>query len=157
MQILNRDKQRFLSKVRIQKESRCWEYVGCLTEFGYGRFGYSRKIYLAHRFSYLLYIGDIPSNMYVCHKCDNPKCVRPDHLFIGTPAENIQDSVKKGRLNFGTINGMCRYTPKQVQEVRDLYKNGLKQMEICKLTKMSFQHVHSIVRNKRRTKCGEVS
>lgn len=76
----------------------CWIWSKCLTHSGYGRFQYRGKTLRTHRFSYELEYGPIPSNIYVCHRCDNPSCVNPLHLFLGTAKENTQDMILKGRL-----------------------------------------------------------
>lgn len=66
---------------------------------GYGQFNTSIKLVRAHRFSYELHFGKIPQGMFVCHKCDIPNCVNPEHLFLGTPKDNTQDCIRKGRFN----------------------------------------------------------
>lgn len=82
------------------KSDGCWEWGGYknATNYGFTRVGgRGSKGVLAHRLSWQLHFGEIPEGMHVCHKCDNPPCVRPDHLFLGTNLDNIKDRIKKGR------------------------------------------------------------
>lgn len=75
----------------------CWLWQGRLDADGYGRMKYDGKYYRAHRLSYELTYGQPPDSLYVCHTCDNPRCVRPDHLWLGTAKDNFDDSYAKGR------------------------------------------------------------
>lgn len=90
--------ERFTKKYLINPETQCWEWQSPLNVSGYGNFKIKQERILAHRFSYQFYIGEIPEGMFVCHRCDNRKCVSPFHLWIGTNKENINDAQNKGRL-----------------------------------------------------------
>lgn len=79
-------------------ESGCWEFTGALRS-GYGAIKFKGKTCGAHRVSYEISFGEIPEGMLVCHKCDNPKCINPDHLFLGTYSENMQDCKVKNRIS----------------------------------------------------------
>jgi len=90
--------EKFRSRYVESADESCWEWLGKkLPKTGYGLFGVSIDSYLAHRVAYTLAYGNIPRGMLVCHRCDNPKCVRPDHLFLGTQTDNMRDAREKGR------------------------------------------------------------
>lgn len=75
----------------------CWEWQKYKNEWGYGRLRHNGKKVLAHRASYEVFKGDFDKNLLVCHSCDNPSCVNPDHLFLGTNKDNVDDCISKGR------------------------------------------------------------
>lgn len=93
---MNLLKERLYSRVN-KTENGCWEFVGALRS-GYGAIKFKNKIMGTHRVSYELSYGDIPEGFLVCHKCDNRKCINPDHLFLGTHKDNMQDCLVKGRM-----------------------------------------------------------
>lgn len=93
-------RQQVLANIQKQ-ESGCWFYGGTKNSKGYGFFRLYGKLVFAHRFMWELRNGPIPDGLCACHKCDTPQCVNPDHIFIGTHKENMQDSVAKGRNRHG--------------------------------------------------------
>lgn len=91
-------KKRLLSKV--VKTDSCWLWDGALNSKGYGSMGFLKKGWLAHRLSYTAFKGPIPDGLLVCHSCDVPSCVNPDHLWLGTTRDNQRDSESKGRAGW---------------------------------------------------------
>ena len=120
--------ERFWEKV--QKTEGCWEWIGYRTPYGYGSFGAGgrqRGAVFAHRFAYELINGPVPNGLCVLHRCDNPPCVRPDHLFLGTKKDNTQDMMEKKRhgvythpehIRRGERHHRCRLTEGKVRGIR---------------------------------------
>ncbi len=117
---------RFWAKVQKPSGDGCWFWTGARNKLGYGLFGVGRRSELAHRVAYKLVYGAIPEGALLRHRCDNPSCVRPDHLLPGDNLSNMQDSVERGRRasRKGTLNGRAKLTGDQVQEIRRLYAAG---------------------------------
>jgi len=96
--------QRFNKKYVINEDTDCWEWTHALNNIGYGMFRWAtNKMRTAHRVSYELHKGPIPNGLFVCHTCDNPKCVNPEHLWVGTRKDNFDDMVSKGRFVQGML------------------------------------------------------
>jgi hypothetical protein len=131
----NKLKLTLLKRLAINEETECWEITGYYDKDGYGEISHKR----AHRLAYELFKGEIPENMNVCHRCDNPKCCNPEHLFIGTQKDNIRDMVVKGRKSsrLGIKNTQNKLTETQVLEIyedKDTQRNIAKQYNIDQST-----------------------
>ena len=116
-------KQRLISKIEINNETGCWEWTATTHGSGYGLFYIGNKTFRAHRISWQLENGTIPDGMFVCHSCDNPSCINPEHLFLGSPKDNSQDMVDKGRQYkpTGTKNKSAKLTDSDVIKIRSLF------------------------------------
>jgi len=149
---------RFWSKV--SKTDTCWIWLGA-TSKGYGRFAITRrKTVRAHRFSFELTNGPLPDGMCALHKCDNPGCVRPDHLFAGSDADNAADRGAKGRTAAGDRSGArtkpearprgsahvrARLTEAQVSVIKSRVREGSTQRELAREFGVAEQTVNHIV------------
>lgn len=142
-------KQKLLSKRSITPTG-CWEWTGSRT-LGYG----SLKLpdlwgdfkIMAHRLSYVVHRGEpITGGLFVCHTCDNRACFNPDHLFLGTQRQNLEDCSRKGRTCTGETNGNSRYSDADIAQVQRLLAEGLTGKEISQRTGVSRAHVSRIKR-----------
>jgi hypothetical protein len=96
----------------------CWPWTGNRRPDGYGRLGVRGSAYYAHRLAYASTFGPIPDGMLVCHRCDNPSCCNPAHLFVGTDADNQRDAAAKGRKPAGSRHRLAVLTQEQAQAIR---------------------------------------
>ncbi len=97
--------ERFWARANRTPGDGCWLWTGGRNHDGYGKFWYKGKNWIAHRFSWLLHFGSIPSGMDVLHRCDTPACTNPAHLFLGTRVDNVIDRDRKGRAASGDRHG----------------------------------------------------
>lgn len=146
--------ERFWEKVN--KTEICWEWMGYRDRTGYGSFGYAHQHNkMAHRYSWEIHFGEIPQGLKVLHHCDNPPCVRPDHLFVGTQIDNINDMMSKGRKAVGVDSGVAKLTEDQVKYIlnypwrRKLHKELAAELGVAVTTvnhvrrRKSWKHIES--------------
>lgn len=121
---------RLLNRI-VKSQSGCWEWKGALRS-GYGAIKLNGKVYGAHRISYQTFIGEIPEGFQVCHKCDNKKCINPEHLFVGTNSDNMIDCLMKGRIKIpdgkkfekGYRHPKRSLTDEQVKRIKEVMRSG---------------------------------
>jgi hypothetical protein len=140
--------QRFWRQVEITDG--CWIWTGYRNASGYGRMrihGIGRAMIFAHHISYEIHHGPVPDGGWVLHHCDNPPCIRPDHIYLGTPKQNSQDAVTRGRRPDvrGENNGFSKLTEAGVREIRRRAEAGEKVGSIAKDLGMSYPGVRDII------------
>lgn len=136
---------RFWAKVR--KTDTCWHWTAASFRRGYGAIKVNGKMKKAHRVSFEMHFGEIPDGQMVCHSCDTPSCVRPDHLFLGTSQENTADRDAKQRQCRGSRCHQSKLTREQVIEIRELYASGnYSQPELGRMYGVAHTSIGAIVR-----------
>lgn len=148
------DKLRNIIKANsLISDDGCWLWQRSLNRAGYGHAWNGIAVMLAHRMSFVAFRGEILTGMYICHKCDTPKCVNPDHLFMGTPSDNVIDSYNKNRRPIsGPKRGQCplaKLTPEQVAIVRyELSKRPYSKAEISRRLGIPYHTIWDIERGR---------
>ena len=137
-------------------ENGCWEWQGLLNK-GYGYFTQriintnKRKMYFAHRVSYEIFNGKFDESLDICHKCDNPKCVKPNHLWIGTHKDNMNDMTSKGRRvynkNYGEKNGSSKLKEIEVKQIKKLISEKNSFASIARKFNVSSNCIEQINKN----------
>ncbi len=137
---------------KTERTLQCWNWLGA-TNGKYGVFWFNGKNIGAHRMSYLLCVGPISNGLFVCHKCDNPICVNPNHLFLGTRQDNSDDMVRKGR---SSRHGNIKHPSTTIKYIRELYNTGkYMQKDLSEQFNICPAHIHRIIHNKQRNlQCG---
>lgn len=158
--------KRFWNKV--DKSGECWTWTASKNNKGYGQlmtepgeiFTTKRPV-LAHRMSWMIHFGAIPKDMEICHKCDNPQCVNPNHLFLGTHTDNMRDMIRKGKgamnqpnvmtvcpekRHWGERNGQAKLTASQVREIRIGFQIGYSMNELGNMYGITRHAIGRIVR-----------
>jgi len=141
--------ERFWEKV--DKSSECWLWTGSQMSSGYGRISVNGRVIGAHRLSFELHFKEIPTGLYVCHKCDNRLCVRPDHLFLGTQTDNLKDMVSKSRNKRcrGEQHHSAKLSQRQVIAIRIITQFGsIPYRQVAKIFGVSQPLVSRIISRK---------
>ncbi len=115
------DEKKFWSKVIQTDDGTCWYWMAGRDKDGYGKFKFQGKFQSAHRMAWIFRHGEIPAGLHVLHKCDEPSCVSPSHLFLGTNQENMDDRTAKDRLPRGHNHPNAKLTDEQAKYARHLY------------------------------------
>jgi hypothetical protein len=125
-------KPRLLARVSVCAETGCWNWPISKNK-RYGQISVGKKMRLAHRVSYELHCGPITDGLHVCHRCDNPACINPEHLFLGTQAENMADRNAKGRQARlrGAVNGRAKLSEADVLAIRAGLAEGVSQRKLA--------------------------
>ena len=134
-----REKARFWTKA--QQTETCWVWTHGLDPKGYGLFAHKGKTVRAHRAAYELVNGEIPEDLYVCHTCDNRKCINPDHLWVGTQKDNVVDAIKKKKFRLGRYS---KYTGVRyrTESKRDTSKKWVAYKCICRTKNRKQINIH---------------
>lgn len=144
-------RERFWRYVKKNKGGGCWIWTGSRIRRGYGQFMVGRKNMKAHRVSFMIIHGNPnPQNLLVLHKCDNPPCVNPAHLFLGTAKQNVEDMFSKGRQHDrkGEKNGQSKLSSEEVLKICRLLKGGTSQSRVAALFGLNQTTVGDISRGK---------
>lgn len=143
--------ERFHEKWILNNRTGCWDWIGAVAGKGYGflkKPGERRQVY-AHRLSWLIHYGDIPEGLSVCHACDNMRCVKPSHLFVGTQSDNLNDMKAKDRHLHGSRNKMAKLDDHQVRHIHRLSSEGVSQGDLARTYRVGQGTIWKILHGER--------
>ena len=149
-QLEGRIKGMVIDLIQVSEKENCWPWIGVVAAGGYGTCVIFRGRTSAHRAVWMLTSQNpIPKGIEVCHRCDNPPCVNPFHLFLGTHRENVLDSFSKNRAPRlrGENVAISKLTPEKVRSIRESYKNGVNGMRLAKIHNVSHPSIYAILNN----------
>lgn len=144
---------RLWRKVITNPATGCWEWQGYRMKEGYGQIGVGGRadgIILTHRAAYQIVNGPIPDGLFIRHKCDNPPCCNPDHLELGTPADNVADTVNRGRIPRGALLPQTILTPEDVRTIRREWKAGTTTVALAATYGVNRRYILAVARRKER-------
>ena len=133
---------------KVLKTDTCWLWLGWINIWGYGILWRKGKRVWLHRLAWERTKGPIPVGMKVLHHCDNPACVNPSHLFLGTDADNMHDKIKKNRQARGEGIGNAKLTVVKVREIKEAIARGLSQRTLARLYKVNHTTISDIGLNR---------
>lgn len=143
---------------KVDRSGECWTWTGYIQTNGYAKFHLDGRPRWAHRVAWLLTHGPVPEGLLVCHHCDNPRCVRPDHLFLGTVQDNALDMVHKGRcgswegaphLERGEARYNVRLNPERVREIRRRHAAGATLADLARAFQVNSGTIYNVVTRRR--------
>jgi len=140
--------KRFDEYIHVNQETGCHEWLGVKNNKGYGMLGYEGKRKLSHRLAWERIHGKIPEGLCCLHKCDNPACNNPDHLFLGTHYQNMMDRDAKNRGSLGSRNSMAKVNDDIVREIDSLLRSGMRVFHVAEKVGVNQDIVHNILRGK---------
>jgi len=154
--ITDSQKKRFWKNIDKKEKEQCWQWKLAVDKDGYGRYNIGSKPNKtamkvgSHRLSFLLHYGYLPSEKLLCHKCDNPKCCNPHHLFAGSHMDNLKDMYRKNRAKVGEACSNSKLTTEKVLRIRKLYETGKwSKVALGKEFNVSDKTIGNIVYNKK--------
>ena len=137
----------------------CLEWGRTKHNFGYGMLSYHDRMWTAHRLMWTLTHGPVPEELCVLHRCDNPPCCNPDHLFLGTHADNVRDKIEKGRMRHGHLYGeespQSKFSDATVKSIFRMWRDGMTQTSIARKLGCSQSMISAILLRKKRAWASE--